>query len=102
MILCLENDIMYSMRELENHINVLNAGISFGLVMFLGMLFLSFSSHFLNWGNEVLDLISNVYLGYSDKTILNAVAGAIWGFFDGFLGGVFIAFFYNLVSRIRR
>ncbi len=68
----------------------LAGGIAWGLVIFL------LTYWFLIFGYEGVTLarLSNVYLGYS-VTWYGAFVGLIWGFVDGFIGGVLLAWLYN-------
>lgn len=51
-----------------------------------------------DWGTELIAPIASFYIGY-DASILGAVIGAAWGFFDGFAAGVIIAWIYNAVAK---
>jgi len=71
-------------------------GLSLGLTWSFGLISLVIINVICpTWGNHMIELIGNVYLGY-EATFWGAVLGALWGFADGFIGGFFIALFYNL------
>lgn len=48
----------------------------------------------LGWGRPAVDLIGSVYLGFA-PTLPGTMIGGVWGFVDGALGGVVIAWLYN-------
>jgi hypothetical protein len=59
-----------------------------GAVVVLGMT----ARH--GWGDKWLDLFSDVYVGY-DSTQRGLVLGAIWSFFDAFVGAYLLAWLHN-------
>lgn len=46
------------------------------------------------WGEEWRDLLADVYLGY-DSTKNGLLIGAVWAFFDAFVGAKLLAWLYN-------
>lgn len=76
-------------------LNVLKFGMAFGASFGLGMLFLGIVSTYFNWGTAMVPFLSSVYIGYK-SSLLGSLLGLVWGCIDGFIGGVLIAFFYNL------
>lgn len=59
----------------------------------------SFGAAFSNWGVPVVAVLSSVYIGYS-PTFVGSIAGAVWAFANGFIGGVIMGWLYNkIVSR---
>ncbi|MFH1783423.1 MAG: bacteriophage holin [bacterium] len=51
----------------------------------------------LGWGNAFVEMMSSVYIGYKPG-ILGAFIGIPWGFFDGAVCGLIIAWVYNKVA----
>lgn len=51
------------------------------------------------YGADVLEMLSEIYPGFSDPEDVsgfgNVVVGALWGLADGFLAGALIAWLYN-------
>jgi hypothetical protein len=52
-------------------------------------------------GRGIVALLSEWYVGFS-PTILGSLIGAAWGFADGFLGGLLIAWIYNRLKKARK
>ena len=48
----------------------------------------------LGWGRPIVDLIGSFYLGFA-PTVAGSVVGGLWGFADGGVGGLVIAWLYN-------
>ena len=46
--------------------------------------------------DSAVELFAKVYVGYG-KTPLGCFIGAVWGFVDGAISGMLIAWIYNLV-----
>ncbi|MCB1118145.1 MAG: bacteriophage holin [Chlamydiia bacterium] len=56
----------------------------------------------LGWGELYVRVMSSIYIGY-EPTFLGGIIGGIWGFFDGAIFGLAIAFVYNaLVSEKKK
>jgi len=50
------------------------------------------------WCVKFVDVMSSIYIGLN-STLIGSIIGAVWGFFDGAVGGAMIAFFYNLALK---
>jgi hypothetical protein len=72
--------------------------IGLGVSWAVCILFAGWVSIF-GWGAKFVEVMSSVYIGYA-PTFLGSVIGAIWGFIDGAIGGVIIAFVYNTIVNI--
>jgi len=73
----------------------LSVGITFALAVFiLGLAPVFFS----DWGMFWVNALSTVYLGYN-ASFVGAIIGAVWAFFDGFIGGLIFAIIYNWVDK---
>ena len=81
-----------------NKLNVKALGLTLGIVWGGGMLLLGLMTLFFNWGTAVVTLIGTVYIGYS-VTLVGILVGTIWGFCDGAICGVLIAWVYNKLCR---
>ncbi len=77
------------MQKLNVKAFTLAWGTSFGLYF----LFLGWVAMF-GWGDKIVETISTFYIGYA-PTFWGAIIGGIWAFFDGAIGGLIIALFYN-------
>jgi len=54
----------------------------------------------LGWGAAFVEMMGSVYVGF-EPGFLGGIAGAVWAFVDGAIGGVIIAVVYNAVARKR-
>jgi hypothetical protein len=72
----------------------LTLGIIWGLVIFVVTLWAVIEGR-----GRALDLLSGYYPGFA-VSYGGAVIGLIWGFVSGFIGGVLIAWLYNLFSNM--
>ena len=50
------------------------------------------------WGTDLVAPLASLYIGFS-ASIIGAIIGAGWAFFDGLVAGVVIAVIYNAVAR---
>jgi len=81
-------------------LHVIGLGFGLGITWAISMFVLGLLVIYLDAGRPMLDLMASMYYGY-DATLLGSVVGGFWGFVDGFIGGVLIAFFYNLACRCK-
>ena len=76
----------------------LNAlGIAIGVLWAAYVLFCGITAMF-GWGISLVDAISSLYIGYG-PSIPGAIIGALWGFVDGYIAGVVIAWLYNKLAK---
>lgn len=69
-------------------------GVALGIICAASMILFSLWVIFIGTGQQIIDLISQFYFGYS-STLQGMVLGAIYGFIDGFIGGYLFAYLYN-------
>ena len=81
-----------------NKLNIKALGLTLGIVWGIGIMFLGLTSTFWNWGLGFVTLMGSVYIGYN-STLGGTLIGTIWGFCDGTIGGMLIAWFYNKLNR---
>ncbi len=75
-------------------LNVRALGLAGGIVWGLAIFLTTYWFLVFGYGGTMLAKLSNVYLGYS-VTWYGAFVGLVWGFIDGFIGGVLLAWLYN-------
>lgn len=75
-------------------LGVMRLGFALGMTSALGMGVLAVLAWCGGWGLDLVALLASVYVGYA-PTLTGALIGMAWGFGDGFIAGVVIAFFYN-------
>lgn len=86
---------MAKAKEKPMKLCVWGLGIGLGIVWAIMMLFAGWTSIW-GWGTMFVNTMSSVYIGYT-PSFGGGIVGAIWGFVDGFIAGILLAFFYNLV-----
>ena len=69
-------------------------GLMLGCIWSVGVLALGIVSMLSNWGARTVKLFSGVYIGYK-ATLQGSLIGAAWGFMDGAISGIVIAWIYN-------
>lgn len=72
-------------------------GIAMGVLWAAYVFFCGITAMF-GWGIALVHTISSLYIGYK-PSILGAFIGSIWGFIDGYIAGVLIAWLYNRVAK---
>jgi hypothetical protein len=72
----------------------LSLGLIWGFTILIGTLWMIYRGS----PGQTISKLGNFYIGYS-FTIEGAFIGFIWGFVDGFILGVAIAWLYNYLSR---
>jgi len=72
-------------------------GIAIGVIWSAYILFCGIAAMF-GWGTALVETISSLYLGYA-PTIPGSIIGAVWGFVDGYIAGVVIAWIYNRIAK---
>lgn len=80
-------------------LNIKALAFGLGVSWAFAMLFLGWASMF-GWGTKLVEVMASVYIGYA-PSFLGGIIGAIWGFFDGAIGGAIIAYAYNNVAGNR-
>jgi len=74
-------------------IDIRSLGLALGTSWAVGVLLIGSMGRF-GWGTPLADLLASVYIGFG-STLPGLIVGALWGFVDGFLGGIIIAWLYN-------
>ncbi|MCK5260449.1 MAG: bacteriophage holin [Candidatus Omnitrophica bacterium] len=69
-------------------------GLTLGCIWSFVVLALGMVSMLSNWGTRTVKLFSTVYIGYR-ATLQGSFIGAAWGFIDGAISGIVIAWAFN-------
>lgn len=69
-------------------------GLAFGILWAAATLIMGLTSTFWGYGNAWVEFIGTMYIGYA-PTIVGAIIGMVWGFFDAFIGAFLLAWIYN-------
>jgi len=77
-------------------LDVVGFGVTLGFVWSLCILALVLAARRSRKAEVVVTLFSKVYRGF-EKTLLGALVGAVWGFIDGTVSGLLIAWVYNKI-----
>jgi len=70
--------------------------VTLGCLWGFGVLVLALASKRSHKAAEIVRLFSKVYRGF-EKTLSGALVGAVWGFIDGMVSGLLIAWIYNKI-----
>ena len=75
-------------------------GLTFGIAWGGAILFVGISNLvWLDYGNAFLELVASFYPGYAATSSFGQVIiGTLYGFADGFIGGLFLAWIYNFFA----
>ena len=84
----------------KGELAVISFGLAVGVVWSAGVFLLAIASAFFEWGTVAAMMFSSLYVGYG-PSFVGSIAGAVWGFVNGFLFGIAIAFLYNVFLRRR-
>lgn len=82
-------------------LDAVSLGLAFGIMWALGVFILGIMAAAADWGTDIVLLMSSVYLGF-DPSFAGSLIGAAWGFADGFVGAVVIAWLYNVILARRQ
>ena len=72
-------------------------GLSLGFVWGVSLLIMGLVAHYFMYGRPFVTAVAQLYIGY-DSSIIGSVIGGFIGFFDAFIGGLIIAWLYNVFS----
>ena len=78
-------------------LSIKSFALACGLVWGLGIFVLTWWIIAFDGATGEITLIGKIYRGYC-ITPLGSIAGLIWGFFDGVIGGAVFACLYNFLS----
>ena len=82
----------------KNKLNTKALALSLGIISAVSVFLIGiFNLSFGLWPTTI-KLIMEVYPGF-DISIVGILIGAFWGFIDGFIGGILIAWLYNKFSK---
>lgn len=76
-------------------LHIWSFGFALGILWGLSMLLTGWVAMTMGWGEDFVFALRAMYIGY-DVTFWGSVIGGIWGFVDMFIGGVILAWLYNL------
>jgi hypothetical protein len=87
-------------NEMHMTLGVISFGLALGVTSAIAVFILGLAAWLFGWGIEVAFALSSLYIGYG-PSFIGAIAGAVWGFVDGLILGVVVAWLYNrfLLSR---
>ena len=81
-------------------LGVISLGLAIGITWGLCIFILGIMATFFGWGAPMALILSSVYVGFT-PTVAGTFAGAVWGFAEGFVTGVMIAWLYNRFLGMR-
>ncbi len=68
----------------------LGLGIGWGVYVVL----IAWLAGTIGWGDKIVPVLGSLYRGY-DATFIGGLIGGVWGFVDGAICGVIVAWVYN-------
>jgi len=77
-------------------LDVVGFGITLGCIWGMCIFVLAFASKISQRAEKTVQLFSKVYRGFG-KTLLGSFIGFVWGFIDGAVSGLLIAWVYNKI-----
>ncbi len=91
------------MAEDRHHatLGVISFGLALGVTFTIVVFLLGIMAAAFGWGVQIAAALSSLYIGYG-PTFVGSIAGAVWGFANGFVIGVLIAWLYNRFLLRRR
>ncbi|MFC1647479.1 bacteriophage holin [Patescibacteria group bacterium] len=72
-------------------------GLALGITTGLGIAVMTLLTTYTGYLQPLTDLLIGVY-PYYEMTLTGAIAGLAWGFIDGMIGGLIIAWIYNVFA----
>lgn len=77
-------------------LNVKALGLALGIIWAAAAFLIGMWGSFYAPAGVMVDFMGQFYLGYATGFV-GAIIGAVWGFLDAGIGGVIIAWLYNLL-----
>ena len=69
-------------------------GLAFGITCGLGIAVMTLLTLYTGYLQQLTDLLIGIY-PYYEISLTGVVAGLVWGFIDGMIGGLIVAWIYN-------
>ncbi len=73
-------------------------GLACGILWGGGCLFMGLTAMACSWAQPFVRVLSVMYRGYS-ATLAGSLIGTVWGFIDGAIGGLLLAWLYNKLAK---
>ena len=73
-------------------------GLTLGILSAIAIAFVTYYPEFTSYGSGMRELLVDSYPYYDYSVWYKVLAGVGLGFLDGFIGGIIIAWVYNLVG----
>jgi hypothetical protein len=72
-------------------------GLSLGVIWGASVLVMGLLAFYLSYGTAFVNAMGVLYIGY-ESSIIGSLIGGLFGFIDAFVGGLLIAWLYNVFS----
>ena len=84
------------MARNETHmtLGMISFGLAVGVTWAIAVFVLGLAAWLFGWGVDAAIALASLYIGYG-PSLVGAIAGAVWGFVDGLILGVLVAWLYN-------
>ncbi|STX40356.1 Uncharacterised protein [Legionella donaldsonii] len=73
-------------------------GLALGILWGISIFLMGIIAYYSSYGQPFVAAMGSLYVGYQ-PSILGSVIGGIIGFIDAFIGGVILAWLYNLFAH---
>jgi len=80
-------------------LHVLSFGLTLGILWALSLFLMGIIAGNSGFAAGFVTSIGTVYIGYK-ATLTGSLLGALWGFIDAGVGGLLIAWIYNLLLKV--
>ncbi|KTD61952.1 bacteriophage holin [Legionella spiritensis] len=81
----------------NSRLSPLALGLALGVIWGVSILLMGVIASFYTYGRAFVTAVGVLYIGY-EPTILGSIIGGIIGFIDAFIGGVILAWLYNVFA----
>lgn len=86
------------MKSDYHKLSAMGLGTALGLTWAISMFIIGMAAMLFSYGMPMVTLMESIYIGFH-PTLIGSLIGMGYGFVDGFIGGVLIAWFYNLYGQ---
>lgn len=73
-------------------------GLALGVLWGVSIFLMGLIASFYTYGRPFVTAVGVLYIGY-EPSVLGSIIGGIIGFVDAFIGGVILAWLYNLFAK---
>jgi hypothetical protein len=83
--------------DIMNKLQPVPLGLAAGILWSVSVFILGLTA-IGGWGGGIVAGLGTFYIGYG-PSFVGAIIGAVWAFVDGLVGGVLLAWLYNMFAK---